>query len=188
MANAKKDCLGPASKSAKAKKGQMLGKSGSGKCAMKKYTMSEIAASTSLAVINGAVVDLSSWVNQHPAGSSPIQGLIGTDGSDAFNARHGGNPLVARKLKQLTVGVLDPNATTIEKTFTMAQVAGSTSLTVIDNNVYDLSNWVNQHPGGPSAIESLIGKDGTLSFRNMHGNSVGPNSKLESFRVGVLTA
>lgn len=179
------------SKKKKDANGKRKGKKGKVQAPMKTYSMAEITSSTSLAVINGAVIDLSSWVNRHPGGSSPIQGLIGTDGSDAFNAEHGGDSEVSQKLKQLTVGTLDANAknaTAPAKTFTMAEIEGSTSLSLINNKVYDLSSWVNQHPGGSGPIQSLIGTDGTSSFNGKHGNSSGPKSKLESFCVGTLAA
>lgn len=37
------------------------------------YTLSQVQSSKSLAVINGKVVDLSSWVSQHPGGAAAIQ-------------------------------------------------------------------------------------------------------------------
>ena len=37
------------------------------------FTISQIQSSNSLAVINGKVVDLSSWVSQHPGGAAAIQ-------------------------------------------------------------------------------------------------------------------
>ena len=40
------------------------------------YTMSQIQSSSSLSAINGKVVDLSSWVNQHPGGAAPIRGRM----------------------------------------------------------------------------------------------------------------
>lgn len=36
--------------------------------------------------------------------------------------------------------------------------------TIVNNNVYDLTSWISEHPGGARAILSLCGVDGTKSF------------------------
>jgi len=59
--------------------------------------------------------------------------------------------------------------------------ANSTSAscwTVIDNNVYNLTNWISSHPGGAGAIRSLCGVDGTSSFKAQHANQSNPASRL----------
>ncbi len=58
--------------------------------------------------------------------------------------------------------------------------------TVINGNVYDLTEWINNHPGGSSAIISLCGKDGSSAFNAQHGGSSGPEMTLEEFYVGAL--
>lgn len=59
-------------------------------------------------------------------------------------------------------------------------------LTVVDGKVYDLTPWINQHPGGASNILRLCGIDGTQYFKNKHGSDPGPISRLESFFVSEL--
>jgi hypothetical protein len=41
-------------------------------------------------IINGSTYDLTSWIPQHPGGEEAILRLCGTDGSAAFNGKHGG--------------------------------------------------------------------------------------------------
>jgi hypothetical protein len=57
---------------------------------------------------------------------------------------------------------------------------------IIDENVYDLTKWINSHPGGSDVIKSLCGKDGTTAFKAQHGSQDKPNYRLESFLLGKL--
>jgi cytochrome b involved in lipid metabolism len=73
---------------------------------------------------------------------------------------------------------------------TMEQVAQNDSeescWTVIDGSVYDLTEWINQHPGGASRIIQLCGTDGTSLFQGQHGGSSGPESTLAGYLLGPL--
>jgi cytochrome b involved in lipid metabolism len=59
--------------------------------------------------------------------------------------------------------------------------------TVIDNYVYNLTNWISSHPGGAGAIRSLCGVDGTASFKAQHANQSSPASRLNSYLLGPLS-
>ena len=74
--------------------------------------------------------------------------------------------------------------------YTMAQVKTNKSATkcwsVINGNVYDLTAWINSHPGGSGSIISLCGIDGTQDFLAMHRNQSKPESRLSSYLLGPL--
>ena len=55
------------------------------------------------------------------------------------------------------------------KIFSREQVAKSSSLIIVNNNVYDISlnNWIQKHPGG-SIISKYVGKDATKIYRFIH--------------------
>jgi len=57
---------------------------------------------------------------------------------------------------------------------------------IIDGNVYDLTNWVESHPGGKERITAICGKDGTSSFLGKHSNSNSAKSQLTRFELGKL--
>lgn len=59
---------------------------------------------------------------------------------------------------------------------------------IVDGKVYDLTNWVNAHPGGKAVITAMCGVDATTAFHNMHGVSGNPTATLATFQVGVLAA
>jgi cytochrome b involved in lipid metabolism len=77
-----------------------------------------------------------------------------------------------------------------EKTYTMEEVAKHNSKescwTVIRGEVYDLTNWIDKHPGGADKILKICGKDGTDLFVRQHGGKEKPEKILEDFEIGVL--
>lgn len=56
----------------------------------------------------------------------------------------------------------------------------------IDGSVYDLTAWVNLHPGGKSKILSICGVDGTESFMNQHHGGKKFMTILARFKIGTL--
>jgi len=74
--------------------------------------------------------------------------------------------------------------------YTMTQVRANNSASscwsVIDGSVYDLTRWINSHPGGSGAIVGLCGRDGTSSFNSRHGGQSSPKSTLTSYLLGPL--
>ncbi len=76
-------------------------------------------------------------------------------------------------------------------TYTMADVAKHNSQascwTTISGGVYDVTSWINQHPGGPEAILSLCGADGSAAFNGQHGGQRRPEQELASFKIGTLS-
>lgn len=75
--------------------------------------------------------------------------------------------------------------------YTMDQVkSNNTSAkcwSVIDGIVYDLTRWINSHPGGAGAIRSLCGVDGTQEFNRQHSGQREPLQRLSSYRLGPLS-
>ena len=59
---------------------------------------------------------------------------------------------------------------------------------IIDGDVYDLTNWVYSHPGGSARITAICGRDGTSNFMGQHSNSSSAKSRLKGFELGKLEA
>lgn len=77
-----------------------------------------------------------------------------------------------------------------EDTYTMDEVAThadkSSCWAAINGHVYDLTTWINRHPGGPEAILGICGTDATKAFENQHGGQTKPETTLKSFEIGTL--
>ena len=74
--------------------------------------------------------------------------------------------------------------------YTMAEVqkhnSATTCWSAINGSVYDLTSWVNSHPGGRAAILMICGKDGSPLFNSQHGGSNRVASILAKFEIGAL--
>ncbi|KAI0414913.1 FAD binding domain-containing protein [Xylaria grammica] len=65
-----------------------------------------------------------------------------------------------------------------EKEFTLEEVAKHNKKddlwVVVKGVVMDLSNWLDEHPGGPQAIMNFMGRDATEEFEMLHDDEVIP--------------
>lgn len=82
------------------------------------------------------------------------------------------------------------NAASTSGGITFADVAKHNSRTscwsTINGNIYDLTSWIPQHPGGEEAILRLCGTDGSVKFNKKHGGSTQQELVLSGFKIGVL--
>ncbi|GAA1452771.1 cytochrome b5 domain-containing protein [Nesterenkonia lacusekhoensis] len=56
----------------------------------------------------------------------------------------------------------------------------------IDGVAYDLTEWIEEHPGGADRIEALCGTDATEDFEGQHGGEEDPEDQLAEFEIGEL--
>lgn len=79
---------------------------------------------------------------------------------------------------------------TTQAEYTMANVAKNNSTTscwsLINGNVYNLTGWINSHPGGASRIRGMCGRDGSASFNGQHRGQGDPTATLASYLLGPL--
>ncbi|MEN9710592.1 MAG: hypothetical protein RL441_584 [Actinomycetota bacterium] len=158
------------------------------------YTVLQVrehsVASDCWSAVSGGVYDLTGWIAVHPGGAAVVTGMCGIDGTASFMSYHTGDANPISILEQFKIGIFDPTPPPVTTKYTMQQVAthstGADCWSVVKDNVYDLTTWVNSHPGGSALIIAMCGKDGTSSFVGYHGASVNPNSVLGQFQIGVL--
>ena len=83
-----------------------------------------------------------------------------------------------------------PKATAEPAGYTMEKVkannTASSCWSVINGNVYDLTNWINQHPGGSGAIRGLCGTDGSAEYLAQHKGQSNTGSRLASYLLGPI--
>ena len=56
----------------------------------------------------------------------------------------------------------------------------------IEGSVYDLTAYVDEHPGGSDKIVELCGTDGTSAFTGQHGSEQKPAAVLAGAQIGML--
>jgi cytochrome b involved in lipid metabolism len=80
--------------------------------------------------------------------------------------------------------------TTAAQIYSLAEVAKHASATscwtAVRAQVYDLTSWISEHPGGESAILGMCGRDGTQDFMDQHGGQGRPERELAKYNIGSL--
>lgn len=81
-------------------------------------------------------------------------------------------------------------SSTAEQSYTLDQVkehnTAADCWAAINGGVYNLTDWVNQHPGGSDRIIPLCGTDASAAFNAQHGGQSKPESQLTQFYIGEL--
>lgn len=101
--------------------------------------------------------------------------------------------------QEQTTDTAQPTAQTMEattapdqmqKTYTLAEVethnTEASCWSTVNGKVYDLTTWINQHPGGPEKITQICGIDGSSAFNGQHGGQPKPEEMLQEFYIGDL--
>lgn len=82
------------------------------------------------------------------------------------------------------------NNQSLTQTYSMTDVSAANSeqkcWTAVNGKVYDLTSFINKHPGGKANILKICGKDGTAAFGAQHSGQKRPESELASLQIGVL--
>lgn len=83
-----------------------------------------------------------------------------------------------------------PTPTPAPSGITLAQIAQHNSdascWSAISGNVYDLTSWIPNHPGGENTIRRICGKDGSSDYSRQHGRSSRVAGILVGFKIGTL--
>ncbi|GAA4901246.1 hypothetical protein GCM10025789_19880 [Tessaracoccus lubricantis] len=87
-------------------------------------------------------------------------------------------------------GVTSEATTPTPAGYTMADVEAHDTpedcWVAINGNVYDVTEWIPQHPGGPDRIIALCGTDATAQFTGQHAQTDVAKATLETFLLGPL--
>ena len=103
-----------------------------------------------------------------------------------------------RPIKQIEPGELegDISAVVVDELspadgfYTLGQVAShdrpEDCWSAVGGAVYDLTTWIDRHPGGARPIINLCGKDSTEAFNRQHGGSALAQSALILLKIGEI--
>lgn len=152
--------------------------------------MRKIVASVGIALVLSIVVAPESSAAIKVGASCKKAGLINITGGFKYTCVKKSGKLVWGKGVAVKASA-KPSASAAAAGYTMEKVKANASATscwsVIKGNVYDLTAWINQHPGGSSSIKSLCGVDGSAAFAAQHQGQSKPESRLSGFLLGPLT-
>ncbi|CAD2212739.1 cytochrome b-domain protein [Angomonas deanei] len=137
-------------------------------------------------IVNNDVYNVTKFYDDHPGGRDVLLAKIGTDATEDFEAINHSNGAL-KKMKELQIGTL-PEAER-RKYISMKEV--ETKMTadaawfVINNKVYDVTKFLDNHPGGRDIILCNAGQDATESFIN-NNHSEGAYKMLAGLVIGDL--
>ena len=168
--------------------------------------------------ISGKVYSVSPYLTIHPGGAAVIGLYCGRDATSAFQTK-GKSPGISHSsyaqslLSNYLVGgaagfsavpnavptqipgsVSTPAPQTSTQTLSSSAVASHATSSdcwlIISSSVYNVTNYLAQHPGGVSAITPYCGKDGTGAFQTKGGqgsnHSGNAYSLLNNYLIGTL--
>jgi cytochrome b involved in lipid metabolism len=74
-----------------------------------------------------------------------------------------------------------------KREWTRAAVAAESArrLVIIDNDVYDITDFAREHPGGASLLEDYFGRDASADFRAI-GHSTAAVAWRDRLRIGTV--
>ncbi|KAL4497355.1 hypothetical protein ABPG72_011290 [Tetrahymena utriculariae] len=151
-------------------------------------------------LVDDKVFDVTTYLAEHPGGDDILLKCSGRDSTQQFRDINHTDYAISLRDQRL-IGVIEQGEQPkeykewLEKTskqnnkYTWAQVKQHNkqgdSWVVIDGKVYDLSSYIEKHPGGPSPILSRAGKDATRAFEEAkHPKSA--YVEREDLQIGVV--
>lgn len=157
-------------------------------------TAASVAAGVTAAVLALAVTGLTiavghtgaqaAWgdVASESAAAAPVDPAVAPSDTPSPSASASTSPTATASAK--------PAASAAAGSYSLAEVAKHADATscwsAVNGNVYDLTKWINQHPGGPRRILGMCGKDASSAFNGQHSGQARPAKELVGFQIGTL--
>lgn len=149
-------------------------------------------------VIEGVVYDVTGYQAEHPGGATILQKYSGKDATQPFTEQ--GHSDYAKSLREMHfVGKIEnipaPAACLLKeeeknfKEFTYDEIKKHSRdddcWIVIHNHVYNVTEFMEDHPGGPLVLKKKGGKDATKQFDEA-GHSTAAKEMMADYLIGKL--
>ena len=132
------------------------------------------------------------WLVQSTAGVA-IAAVLSVSTLTYFVGHTGAQATWEKRIGPIATPTPTPTPTDTETTgtgLTAAEVAthniASDCWTIIKSDVYDLTSYIQQHPGGAGVLTNLCGKDATSAFESQHSTEMAPASALAALKIGKI--
>ena len=134
--------------------------------------------------------DKPKWMVQATAGVA-IAAVLSVSGLTYFVGHTGAQATWAKRIGPIATPKPTPTDTETTGTgITAEQVATHNTAadcwTIIKSNVYDLTSYIQQHPGGSGVLTNLCGTDATAAFESQHATQMAPASALAALKIGKI--
>jgi cytochrome b involved in lipid metabolism len=130
------------------------------------------------------------WIVQATAGAA-IAAVLSVSGLTYFVGHTGAQASWAKRIGPIASPTPTPTGTETTGTgITVAKVAthnkATDCWTIVKSDVYDLTSYIQQHPGGAGVITNLCGIDASSAFDAQHSNQMAPASALAALKIGRI--
>lgn len=130
------------------------------------------------------------WMIQATAGVA-IAAVLSVSGLTYFVGHTGAQATWEKRIGPTASPTPTPTPTDTTGTgLTASQVATHNKATdcwiIIKSDVYDLTSYIQQHPGGAGVLTNLCGKDATQAFESQHASQMAPASALAALKIGRI--
>ena len=134
-------------------------------------------------LIDGIVYDVAPWLTTHPGGAGVLLAAAGGDATQAFkDVGHSAGAIA--KMAQYQIGMLASDTSKISAAEVAKHNKEGDAYVIIRGCVYDVSHFLQDHPGGVDILLDETGKDATASFDSV-GHSEAAKSTLAGFFMGI---
>jgi cytochrome b involved in lipid metabolism/uncharacterized membrane protein len=132
------------------------------------------------------------WLVQVTAGVA-IAAVLSVSGLTYFVGHTGAQATWEKRIGPIARPTPTPTGTETPGTgITVAQVAthnkATDCWTIVKSDVYDLTSYIQQHPGGAGVLTNLCGKDASSAFESQHSTEMAPASALAALKIGKIGA
>lgn len=132
--------------------------------------------------------DKPKWMVQTTAGVA-IAAVLSVSGLTYLVGHTGAQATWEKRISPTASPTPTPTDTT-GTGLTVAQVAthnkATDCWTIIKSDVYDLTSYIQQHPGGSGVLINLCGTDATQAFESQHASQMAPASALAALKIGRI--
>lgn len=153
------------------------------------FTFEEVAShctpQSCWVIIGGDVYDLTEWLDRHPGGRDVLLKNAGKDVTSLFEQSHESSSSILQSKGKLRIGKVAARSYSLEE---IASHNNQQSCWLaIRGGVYDVTQWLDKHPGGRDILLENAGKDATKLFEKEHSSPDVILQRKAQMRIGSLT-
>lgn len=137
-------------------------------------------------IIHNKVLDITDFFDDHPGGRDVLLHLAGQDATEAFEGNNH-SKMALKLMEKYIIGTLPEDEQ--EKVFRLQDLKDKntreTSWMVLHNKVYDITSFLDSHPGGRDILLWNAGQDATKAFDG-NNHSAEAKKMVNKFYIGEL--
>eukprot|EP00796_Vickermania_ingenoplastis_P006260 gene6260-4509_t len=137
-------------------------------------------------IIHNKVLNVTEFFDDHPGGRDVLLQLAGEDATEAFDGNNH-SKMAHKRMEEYIIGELPESER--EKVYTLEDIKDKNTRAeawfVLHNKVYNITSFLDNHPGGRDVLIHNAGKDASKAFDdNNHSNEA--KKMVRQFYVGEL--